>query len=68
MKRQKRSQTDRAFVKGYQAGIGGRSRGLCPHETGETRQQWMSGWREGREDHWDGFNRAAEAQKISNLH
>lgn len=68
MKRQKRDQLERAFGKGYQAGINGRSRSICPHETGSTRQQWMSGWRESRTDQWDGFNRAAQAQKLSNLH
>jgi len=67
MKRQKRSQVDRAFGKGYQAGVTGRSRTLCPHDTGAARHEWISGWREGREDHWDGFNRAAQAQKISNF-
>ena len=44
MKRQKRDQTERAFVKGYQAGIDGRSKSLCPHETGQARQQWLNGW------------------------
>jgi ribosome modulation factor len=67
MKRQKRNQIERAFSKGYNAGIEGRSRSLCPHENGNIRQTWLSGWREGREDHWDGFNRAAQAQKLSNL-
>lgn len=67
MKRQKRNQIERAFSKGYQAGIDGRSRSLCPHDNGNTRQNWLTGWREGREDHWNGFNRAAAAQKISNL-
>jgi ribosome modulation factor len=67
MKTQKRNITDRAFVKGYTAGIEGRSQSLCPHDTGTTRQTWINGWREGREDHWSGFNRAAQAQKISNF-
>jgi ribosome modulation factor len=67
MKTQKRHQIERAFSKGYQAGIDGRSRSLCPHDNGNTRQTWLTGWREGRTDHWDGFNRAAQAQKLSNL-
>lgn len=67
MKTQKRHQIERAFSKGYQAGIDGRSRSLCPHDKGNTRQTWLTGWREGRTDHWDGFNRAAQAQKLSNL-
>ncbi len=67
MKRQKRNQIERAFTKGYQAGVEGRSRNLCPNSTRNTHQTWINGWREGREDLWDGFNRAAQAQKISNF-
>jgi len=67
MKSQKRDQTERAFAKGYQAGIAGRSRSLCPHETGVARQQWLNGWRESRVDQWDGLNRMAQVQKLNNL-
>lgn len=67
MKTQKRSHIERAFSKGYQAGIDGRSRSICPHEAGDARQTWLSGWREGREDHWSGFGRAAFAQKLSSM-
>jgi len=67
MKRQKRNQIERAFGKGYQAGIEGRSKSLCPHESGPARQQWLNGWREAREDQWDGYNRFAQAQKVSSL-
>jgi ribosome modulation factor len=67
MKRQKRDQTERAFVKGYQAGIDGRSKSLCPHETGQARQQWLNGWRESRIDQWDGYSRLAQVQKVSNI-
>lgn len=68
MKRQKRNQTERAFSKGYQAGIAGRSRSICPHETGMARQEWLSGWREARTDQWDGYNVMAQVQKLNNLH
>ncbi len=67
MKTQKRSQSARAFNKGYQAGIEGRSRSLCPQGNATIRQTWLSGWREGRSDNWDGFTKAAQAQKLSNL-
>ncbi|QEY15665.1 ribosome modulation factor [Cellvibrio sp. KY-GH-1] len=67
MKRQKRDQTERAFVKGYQAGIDGRSKSLCPHESGEARQQWLNGWRESRTDQWDGYSRLAQVQKVTNI-
>lgn len=65
MKSQKRNQAERAFGRGYQAGAAGRSRSLCPFEDGPARFAWLSGWRRGREDHWDGFNRAAQAQRLS---
>ncbi len=67
MKRQKRDQTERAFVKGYQAGIDGRSKSLCPHESGEARQQWLNGWRESRTDQWDGYSRLVQVQKVTNI-
>ena len=67
MRSQKRDHTERAFAKGCQAGIAGRSRSLCPHETGLARQQWLNGWRESRIDQWDGLNRMAQVQKLNNL-
>lgn len=67
MKRQKRSQIEHAFSKGYMAAIKGRSRELCPHQSGDARQEWLSGWREAREDHWNGYNMAACAHKLSAL-
>jgi ribosome modulation factor len=67
MKRQKRNPNDRAFSRGYQAGMSGKSWSLCPFNSGDARESWMAGWREGREDQWNGFNNKACAQKISNL-
>jgi ribosome modulation factor len=67
MKRQKRNPTERAFTRGYQAGVAGRSWSLCPFSSGDVRQTWMAGWRDGREDNWGGFNVKAQAQKISNF-
>ncbi|GAB2190828.1 ribosome modulation factor [Sessilibacter sp. MAH2] len=67
MKRQKRNPSERAFIKGYMAGFEGKSRSLCPHETQKTRHDWLNGWREGRNDQWDGFNRQASMEKINNL-
>lgn len=55
MRRQKRDMNDRAWQKGYQAGVGGRSNETCPHEHEAQRQYWLSGWREGRSDQWDGL-------------
>lgn len=67
MRSQKRSQTEKAFSKGYQAAMQGKSWSNCPYGNGAARQTWMSGWREGREDHWNGLNQMAQLQKLSNL-
>ncbi|SMF39898.1 ribosome modulation factor [Alteromonadaceae bacterium Bs31] len=66
MKSQKRSPSDKAFSRGYMAGVAGRSRSNCPHSTGDARHVWLTGWREGREDHWNGFNTLAQVQKLHN--
>ena len=69
MKRQKRDKSDRAFTKGYQAGVSGRSKDVCPHEDPQPRQSWLSGWREGRCDNWDGMTGISGVQRMSeNLH
>jgi len=65
MKRQKRDLTERAFQHGYQAGLGGRRRDLCPHTQGQTREQWIAGWREGRSDLWDGYGVVPGIQKMA---
>ncbi|WP_017429898.1 ribosome modulation factor [Vreelandella jeotgali] len=55
MKRQKRDPFQRAYVRGYKAGVNGRSRDECPSDNVNVREYWMSGWREGRGDQWDGM-------------
>ena len=55
MRRQKRDMNDRAYHKGYQAGLVGRSMESCPHSSEQQRHNWISGWREGRSDNWDGY-------------
>lgn len=67
MKAHKRNPSDRAYKKGYMAGSEGRSRSGCPHANGDKHQEWINGWRDGREDHWNGFGRSAQAQRLSNL-
>ena len=67
MKRQKRAITEKALSRGYKAGMSGKSRNLCPHESGEARHLWLSGWREGREDHWNGYNTLAQVQRLQSL-
>ena len=69
MKRQKRDKFDRAFVKGYQTGVSGRSKDICPHIAPQIRQSWLTGWREGRCDKWDGMTGISGVQRMSeNIH
>ncbi len=67
MKRQKRDRTGRAFTRGYQAGVSGRSRESCPFADIPARQHWLSGWREGRSDQWSGYIGVSGVHKIVNL-
>lgn len=53
MKRQKRDRGDRAYARGYQAGLEGRSRDTCPFAETNLRQTWLSGWRTAREAGWE---------------
>ncbi|GIU19759.1 MULTISPECIES: ribosome modulation factor [unclassified Shewanella] len=58
MKRQKRDRLDRAFSKGFQAGVGGRSKEICPYSTLDSKSQWLGGWREGIDGRLSGlFNK-----------
>ncbi len=50
MKRQKRDKQSRAHAKGYQAGILGRSKDICPHHDVEAKSEWLGGWREAISD------------------
>lgn len=52
MKTQKRDRNERAYSRGYQAGLQGRSRDSCPFPETRLRQTWLNGWREGRESSW----------------
>lgn len=65
MKRQKRNLQERAYQRGYTAGLEGRNRDHCPHQVTEMRSQWLSGWHEGRSDNWDGIGIASGMQKMA---
>lgn len=67
MKRQKRNLSDRAFHKGYVAAVQGRNHDSCPHEDGARHQEWVNGWRQGRQDYWSGFGPRAQAERIENM-
>lgn len=55
MRRQKRDMSARAYERGYQAGVSGRSSESCPHSNEEHRINWITGWREGHADQLDGM-------------
>ncbi|GAA5187897.1 ribosome modulation factor [Ferrimonas gelatinilytica] len=37
---------ERAFSRGFQAGLSGRSREDCPYQSVDIKMQWLGGWRE----------------------
>lgn len=67
MKRQKRDYDQRAFNKGYQAGVSGKSKSLCPNSTDSNQQHWLNGWREGRGDNWDGLTGVSGIHKLPGI-
>lgn len=68
MRKHKRDPAHRSYLKGYQAAIQGRSLSTCPYQDDSTlAYHWSRGWREGRQDHWAGFNELTYQQKVGNL-
>lgn len=67
MKRQKRDKMERAYQKGYMAGVEGKSKTLCPKDEGPEHQQWINGWREGRGDNWDGFTGVSGIHRVNEI-
>ncbi len=67
MKRQKRDLGQRAYNRGYQAGVSGKPKDSCPLNVPEIRQQWLAGWREGRSDQWDGMTGVSGLHKVPNV-
>lgn len=65
MRRQKRDKSERAFQRGYRAGLEGRNREICPHDQPDLRDRWLSGWRQGRQDDWDGHARLSAAHLLT---
>lgn len=65
MRKLKRDLHERAYQRGYHAGLDGRHQDLCPHQEDDMRAQWMAGWREGRDDNWSGLNIATGIQKMA---
>ena len=67
MKRIKRDRSNRAYSKGYQAGVQAKSRDNCPYAETNTRQFWLAGWRDGRSDNRAGFVGVSGVHKIANV-
>lgn len=67
MKRQKRNREDRAYSKGYNAGLDGKSREDCPFGSLQVRTSWLGGWREGRIDHAEGMLGIAGIQNMKDI-
>lgn len=67
MKRQKRDMFARAFKRGYMAGVAGKTKDACPSDHPDTRQEWISGWREGRSDNWDGLVGVSGIHRLPNI-
>ena len=55
MRRQKRDMNARAYDRGYQAGVSGRSSDSCPHSNEQQRINWITGWRDGHSDQQEGL-------------
>lgn len=67
MKKHKRNIEQRAFNRGYTAGVTGKSKTLCPDPSHESHTHWMAGWRAGREDNWSGYTGVSGIHKIPNI-
>ena len=64
MKRTKRSVDSRAFNRGYQSGISGRTQDSCPHVRIDARANWLAGWRTGHDDRVSGYTGVAGLQRL----
>lgn len=67
MRRQKRDLGQRAFNKGYQAGITGKSKSLSENYSDDIQQDWLNGWREGREDNWNGMTGVSGIHRLPSV-
>jgi|TARA_B110000967_G_scaffold12686_1_gene12321 ribosome modulation factor len=68
VKKHKRDLEHRSYVKGYQAAVQGRTLAAIPYQENSIMAfHWSRGWREGKEDYWNGFNQRSFQQKAANL-
>ncbi|CAI8178173.1 MAG: Ribosome modulation factor [Marinobacterium sp. xm-d-530] len=68
MKRQKRERSNSLYKRGFTAGLEGKSQSDCPVSTTDLRSHWMTGWREGREAHWNGQSGVSAIQANPSYH
>ena len=68
MRRLKRDPMERAFQRGYEHGVSGKSQDTCPFNNPSTRQNWINGWREGRADRWDGYTGISGVHRLNEMH
>ncbi len=67
MRRLKRDPMERAFLRGYQNGVSGKSQDACPFNSASVRQNWINGWREGRADHWAGYTGVSGVHRLNEM-
>ena len=67
MKRHKRNMSQRAYQKGFYAGLGGKNIASCPHSSVEQREQWLAGWREGKDANWSSMTGVAGLAKLNSV-
>ncbi len=53
MKAQKRDRSNRAYTRGIDAGASGKTKDLCPFSESRFKQEWLNGWRQGRNILWE---------------
>jgi ribosome modulation factor len=68
MRRLKRDPMEKAFLRGYQYGVHGKSYEVCPFTAANVRQAWINGWREGRGDSWAGMTGTAGIHRLNEFH
>ncbi|MEH6551097.1 MAG: ribosome modulation factor [Pseudomonadales bacterium] len=67
MKRHKRDMNQRAYQRGYHAGLCGKDREACPHENMAQREQWLGGWLEGRDAQWSAMTGISGLSELSRV-
>lgn len=55
MKRLKRDREQRAYKHGYNQGLKGHSKEICPYDEVDKRSQWIGGWMIGHAQYVAGY-------------